>query len=227
MTSYLKKRHKSKGNTTTWIGTEVEGDAKIVITIWGDHIYARVEVNDIKVLYSPGDSPFQVVTLVTNPAFEIMPDENDIVTAPPAPPLMPHPPPLSAQGAGNDDGSGMYCNENVLAHEFGHNAGCTHDIGNANNPGRYSYSYGYQHPTGQFRTVMAYSYGCPGPGDCTQIDYFSNPNVTYNGAPTGTASANCAETIQQTWIEMAGYRQWKPSPPVRTLPVIIDLLIIE
>ena len=55
----------------------------------------------------------------------------------------------------------------------------------AGSSGRYSYSYGYQDPDENFRTVM--SYNCP--GGCTQIEYFSNPNVTYMGDPTGIAES--------------------------------------
>jgi hypothetical protein len=82
-----------------------------------------------------------------------------------------------------------------------------HDIANAGNSGKFSYSYGYQHPTGQFRTMMAYQSGCRGPGTCPSIEYFSNPNITYNGQPTGvTDTIDNARTIQQTRIEMAAYR---------------------
>lgn len=105
------------------------------------------------------------------------------------------------------DGSGYYCSQRSFGHELGHNLGCTHDITNASGSGKFSYSYGYQHPTGQFRTMMAYQTGCPGPGTCPSIEYFSNPNITYNGQPTGVAETiDNARTIQQTRIEMAAYR---------------------
>jgi hypothetical protein len=105
------------------------------------------------------------------------------------------------------DGSGYYCSQQSFGHELGHNLGCVHDIANAGNSGKFSYSYGYQHPTGQFRTMMAYQSGCRGPGTCPSIEYFSNPNITYNGQPTGvTDTIDNARTIQQTRIEMAAYR---------------------
>ena len=105
------------------------------------------------------------------------------------------------------DGSGFYCGTQSFGHELGHNLGCAHDTTNASVEGKFPYSYGYQDPTGQFRTIMAYPAGCPGPGACPQIEYFSNPNITYNGQPTGvTETIDNARTIQQTRIEMAAYR---------------------
>jgi hypothetical protein len=105
------------------------------------------------------------------------------------------------------DGSGWYCSEQSFGHELGHNLGCAHDIANASSNGKFYYSYGYQQPEGQFRTMMAYQTGCPKPGTCPRIEYFSNPNITYNGQPTGVAEAiDNARTIQQTRIEMAAYR---------------------
>lgn len=108
------------------------------------------------------------------------------------------------------DGSGYYCHVRSYVHELGHNLGCAHDRDNASVDGRFTYSYGYQQPAGLFRTVMAYSTGCP--GDCPSIQYFSNPDVSYAGQPTGIAdpaptSADNARTISQTRVEMAGYRQ--------------------
>jgi hypothetical protein len=46
---------------------------------------------------------------------------------------------------------------------------------------------------------------------CPEIEYFSNPDVTYNGDPTGIAdpspnSADNARTINQTRVSMSGYR---------------------
>ena len=109
------------------------------------------------------------------------------------------------------DGSGYFCPELTYAHEIGHNLGCAHDRANASGSGRFPYSYGYQDPDGEFSTVMAYTNGCAGPGTCPKIQYFSNPNVTYNGKPTGVAdpdpnSADNARTINQTRLELAGYR---------------------
>jgi hypothetical protein len=110
------------------------------------------------------------------------------------------------EGSKTDD-SGWYCSQTSFGHELGHNLGCAHDIANASSEGKFSYSYGYQQPEGQFRTMMAYQTECPVPGTCPRIDYFSNPNITYDGEPTGVAyTIDNARTIQQTRIEMAAYR---------------------
>jgi hypothetical protein len=106
------------------------------------------------------------------------------------------------------DGSGYYCPDLTYVHEIGHNLGCKHDRANAGaGSGRFDYSYGYQSPTQNFRTVMAYdcTNGCP------RIPNFSNPNIQYQGEATGVVdtaanSADNAKTINQTRVEMANYR---------------------
>ena len=54
------------------------------------------------------------------------------------------------------------------AHEVGHNQGLQHDPANAGSAPSYPYAYGYQDPSGYFRTVMAY-------GSATRIAYLSSP----------------------------------------------------
>jgi hypothetical protein len=105
------------------------------------------------------------------------------------------------------DGSGYYCSDLAYDHEIGHNFGCAHDRAHTGSSGRYPYSYGYQDPDEKFRTVM--SSNCP--TGCIQIEYFSNPDLTYMGDPVGIAypnlnSADNARTINQTRVGMAGYR---------------------
>ena len=90
------------------------------------------------------------------------------------------------------------------AHELGHNMGLQHDPNNASGSGAYSYAYGYQHPAGAFRTVMAYP--CP-TGSCPRLMYFANPSVSYNGMPTGTASQNTALALNNTAPSVANFRQ--------------------
>jgi hypothetical protein len=94
----------------------------------------------------------------------------------------------------------------TLAHEIGHNMGCAHDRANSSS-GLFSYSFGYQHPAALFRTVMAYN--CP--GGCPRFQFFSNPDVTYQGQPTGVPisepnSAHNALTINQTAFTIANFR---------------------
>lgn len=78
------------------------------------------------------------------------------------------------------------------AHEIGHNQGCAHDPDNdGGGCAAYSSSYGHQF-LGQdgiaYRTAMAYPPGI-------RIPYFSNPNVSYQGTPTGAPSRNNTLTV--------------------------------
>jgi len=91
-----------------------------------------------------------------------------------------------------------------FAHELGHNMGLHHDPANASGAGAYSYAYGYQEPSGAFRTVMAYP--CP-TGSCPRLMRFSNPSLTYNGMPTGTANHNNATALNNTASAVANFRQ--------------------
>ncbi|MEE9130857.1 MAG: M12 family metallo-peptidase, partial [Phycisphaerales bacterium] len=95
----------------------------------------------------------------------------------------------------------------TFAHELGHNQGSHHDRANANSDPVFDYSYGYQDPGELFRTVMAYN--CP--GDCPRIQHFSNPDVFYQGLPTGVPidqpdSAHNALSISQTALTVANFR---------------------
>ncbi len=78
-------------------------------------------------------------------------------------------------------------------HEIGHNQGCGHDIANGG-CGYSNYAYGWRF-TGnsgtQYRTVMAYAPG-------TRIPYFSNPDRTFDGVATGTATAENERVIEET-----------------------------
>ncbi len=104
----------------------------------------------------------------------------------------------------------------VLAHETGHNMACHHDRQNAGGTVAYPYAYGYRW-TGnsgtQWRTVMAYSPGA-------RILYFSNPNVTYDGKPTGVdhntdpnTSADNARVLNNTASTVAAFRASTTNSP--------------
>lgn len=73
-----------------------------------------------------------------------------------------------------------YCPAIVFTHEVGHNQGCGHDRENGG-CGFRPYAYGWRF-TGNdgrtYRTVMAYPPGI-------WIPYFSNPDIIYQGFPTG------------------------------------------
>jgi len=72
-----------------------------------------------------------------------------------------------------------------FAHEVGHNRGCSHDRENSGGAGAYNYSYGHRW-TG-FRSVMAYDNSDQ---DFVRVPYFSNPDISYNGTPTGSSPGN-------------------------------------
>ncbi len=71
----------------------------------------------------------------------------------------------------------------TLAHEHGHNLGMEHDPANAGiSPTSASYVWSFGHNVaGSFRTIM--SYNCPSP--CPRVLHYSNPDILYNGQPTG------------------------------------------
>lgn len=76
-----------------------------------------------------------------------------------------------------------------FGHEMGHNQGCQHDRANAVSPGAFPYSYGYQQTGANpvFRTIMGYP--CLST-TCERINYWSNPDILYQGLETGVADAS-------------------------------------
>ena len=102
----------------------------------------------------------------------------------------------------------------VLAHEVGHNEDFAHNIEDASVNGYANYSYGWwiRNASSIYtgRTIMAYS--CP--GGCSRRAHISNPNVSYNGDATGTATADNARTLTVLKDIIAGhYAPTGPSVP--------------
>jgi len=119
----------------------------------------------------------------------------------------------------------------TFQHEIGHNLGAAHDRDNASTGGLYSYSYGHRFvgtDTTQYRTIMAYS-----PGQ--NINYFSNPNVDYQGTPTGIAtgpdSADNARTFEMISAIVEAYRdrigEGENSSPTLVLPIPDQTAIVD
>jgi len=93
------------------------------------------------------------------------------------------------------------------AHEHGHNMGMEHNPENSSaTTGSASYPYSFGHyVSGSYRTVMSYSAPCT--GGCTRRPYFSNPNVIFNGVPTGIADErHNAATANNVAAIVAGFR---------------------
>ncbi|WP_157899482.1 reprolysin-like metallopeptidase [Luteitalea pratensis] len=85
------------------------------------------------------------------------------------------------------------------AHEVGHNEGLHHDPANASSTPSAPYAYGYQDPSGFFRTVMSY-------GGATRIPYLSSPANQYNGIVTGTPSQDNVRALNATIGTVAAFK---------------------
>ncbi len=109
-----------------------------------------------------------------------------------------------SDGSDVDGGDTFFCRDESFAHELGHNMGQAHDVDNSDNPGVHSYSYGYRETfsTG-FYTIMAYAVTG---ANQTGIRYFANPNVTVNGRPTGSATADNVRSMNQVLATVASFR---------------------
>ena len=97
----------------------------------------------------------------------------------------------------------------TFGHEIGHNMGLSHDHANGSSA-LYPYSFGYQDPNAQFRTVMAYN--CT--TSCKRIQYFSSPLKMYNGSPLGVAyngsngsiAADAVRSLNEAALTIANWR---------------------
>jgi len=119
----------------------------------------------------------------------------------------------------------------TLAHEVGHLQQLDHNREDKTGLAAYEYSYGYRLcTTGGFRDIMSY----PCSMNVTRINNFSNPNVTYNGYPTGisyeaspSTSADTARTLNNTAKLVASYRVGSTSTPVPTAPAAPSGLTVQ
>ncbi len=91
-----------------------------------------------------------------------------------------------------------------FAHELGHNMGSQHNPENGGTGATHSYGYGH-YINGAFRTVMSYADQCS--SGCPRRPFFSNPEVTFGGFPTGVDDArDNARAINNTSDIVANYR---------------------
>ncbi|MDD2106846.1 MULTISPECIES: reprolysin-like metallopeptidase [Pseudomonas] len=80
--------------------------------------------------------------------------------------------------------SGIAC-FGSLGHELGHNLGADHNWHEGDNERNPPYMFGYRYQAGTPRFSTQMSYACS--PACPRIPYHSNPRVTYEGIPVGTA----------------------------------------
>jgi hypothetical protein len=100
----------------------------------------------------------------------------------------------------------------TLAHEHGHNLGMEHDPANSGTtPSGASYPWSFGHyVNGSFRTIMSYD-ACT--ISCPRVLHFSNPDVLYNGIPTGIVDQrDNAHTGDLTTPIVANFRTGGPTP---------------
>lgn len=95
-------------------------------------------------------------------------------------------------------GNGSY------SHEFGHLLGATHDafVTPASDP---AYAHGYVDLAHGFRDIMSYPNACIAAGkQCNALPYYSNPNITYNGAALGSGTANAVRQFNEWAAKFSG-----------------------
>ncbi len=116
-------------------------------------------------------------------------------------------------------------------HEIGHIFGGAHAYP-FNYSGEYSYSkglvhYNHQNPNDSWQTIMG-SYGYSwvdncvfnGPySPCERLDYFSNPNLSYNGIALGANNRNMKRSLNNTMPIVSGWRGAPVPPPSAPNPI--------
>lgn len=103
--------------------------------------------------------------------------------------------------------SGVSCPVSTFAHEIGHNFGMGHDTYVTTTDNWWPWAYGYIDPDFRFRTIMAYANRCFDAGrTCIAIQYFSDPDRSYQGYPTGIPFASGVRSADNVRVleDMAG-----------------------
>ena len=107
-------------------------------------------------------------------------------------------------------------------HELGHNLGASHDR-YVEPSSYYPNGYGYVNKSDAWRTIMAYNNDCADSGfTCTRIARFSNPAVSYAGAPTGIPAGQPNAADNRTAIDAgaAAVAAYRPTQP-REFPLTV------
>jgi hypothetical protein len=91
-----------------------------------------------------------------------------------------------------------------FGHEVGHLQGARHDryVDGSTTP--YAYGHGFIPASKSWRTIMAYGNNC---GNCTRIQWWSNPLKTYGGVAMGTSTyEDNARVLNTTASTVAAFR---------------------
>ncbi|MFU9137823.1 M12 family metallo-peptidase [Erwinia tasmaniensis] len=104
----------------------------------------------------------------------------------------------------------------TFAHEMGHNIGASHDLYQSGGAPtrepcyRHGFKYEGEANKAKWRTIM--SYNCQ-TGNCTRLNYFSNPRITYNGVPMGSAKyEDNARRLNERRETVANFYTTSPDP---------------
>lgn len=110
----------------------------------------------------------------------------------------------------------------TFTHEVGHNFGNSHSIEDGG-PGWKSYALGYKNCPAGFRTVQAYA--CTSGPAGTRIRNNANPNVLFNGLPTGTAGQFDALAQMEAFPLVQGWRAGAP-PTLPSAPQSLQATVV-
>ena len=112
----------------------------------------------------------------------------------------------------------------TYAHEHGHNMGMEHDPVWGAPPSQASYPWSFGHfLSGSFRTVMSYANECV--GGCPRQAHFSNPDVNFQGSPTGIENQrDNARTARLTAPIIADFRGPQPVEELGNGVPVTDLV---
>ncbi len=118
----------------------------------------------------------------------------------------------------------------TVIHEIGHNMGNAHSRTQSSSEasgggGLFHYSAGYQNTASNYHTVMAYNDA----NAQQEAPFFSSPNLTFLGTPTGenssTVPTDNARSMREIKRTIANYRDTQVDAPVASL--LADVINIE